>query len=151
MYLSWLTWSKSVIFLLLEEYRIAFHIENRPQNRWSCNTRKDSNSGVSRSSILASLLFSIFWCNILFENENNYFANYADDSTPYVVDDNTTEILTNLSSLAQKQSTWCANNQMKANHNDIYLLVLKRAYRILIKKIEYKVLKGKTSTRNKYW
>ena len=27
--------------------------------------------------------------------KNNYFTNYADDTTPHIVGDNTTEVLTN--------------------------------------------------------
>ena len=34
---------------------------------------------------------------------NNYFANYADNAKIHIVDENTREVLTNLSALAQKQ------------------------------------------------
>ena len=57
---------------------------------------------VPRGSILGPLLFNIFWCDLFYQYENNYFAKYADDTSPYIVADNNTEVLTNLSSLAQK-------------------------------------------------
>ena len=36
---------------------------------------------------------------------------------------NTTEVLANLFSLAQKLFTWFANNKMKANHDKCHLLL----------------------------
>ena len=72
--------------------------------------------------MIGLLLFNIFLCNLFHEYQNNYFANYADDTTLYIVRDNTTEVLTNLSSLAQKLFTWFANNKMKANHEKCHLL-----------------------------
>ena len=40
---------------------------------------------------------------------------------PPLLGDNTTEILTNLSSLAQKLFTWLANNKMKVNRDKCHL------------------------------
>ena len=84
---------------------------------------EDTTPGVSQGSILRPLLFNIFLCDLFHEYQNNYFANYADDTTPYIVSDNTTEVLTNLSSFAQKLITWFANNKMKVNHDKCYLLL----------------------------
>ena len=55
--------------------------------------------------------------------QNNYFSNCADDTIPYIVGDNITEVLENLSSLAQKLFTWFANNKMKVNHDKCHLLL----------------------------
>ena len=65
--------------------------------------------------------FNVFLRGLFYEYENNYFANYADDATPYTIGDNTTEILTNLFSLAQNLFTGFANNKMKANHDKCHL------------------------------
>ena len=54
----------------------------------------DITSGVPHGSILGHLLFNIFLCDILFEDESSYFANYADDTTSNTVGSNITEVLT---------------------------------------------------------
>ena len=72
---------------------------------------------------MGPLIFKIFFCDLFQEYQNSYFANFADDNTPYIVADNTTEVLTSLSSPAQKLFTWFANNKMKANHDKCYLLL----------------------------
>ena len=69
------------------------------------------------------LLFNIFLCGLFLEDENNYFANYADDATPYTVGSTTTEVLENLSSITKKLFTWFANNQTKENDDKCHLLL----------------------------
>ena len=78
-------------------------------------------SGVPRGSILGPLLFNIFLCDLFFEDKSSYFANYADDTTPYTVGSHITEVLTNLSCHAQKLFTCFANNQTKANYDKCHL------------------------------
>ena len=84
---------------------------------------EDIISGVPQSSILGPLLFNIFLCDLFLEDENNYFANYADDTTPYSVGSTKTEVLENLSGITKKLFTWFANNQMKANDDKCHLLL----------------------------
>ena len=45
-----------------------------------------------------------------------FFANYADDITPYTVGDNTEEVITELTNISQKLYTWFSDNQTKADH-----------------------------------
>ena len=84
---------------------------------------EDIISGVPQGSILGPLLFNIFLCDLFLEDENNYFANYADDTTPYSVGSTKTEVLENLSGITKKLFTWFANNQMKANDDKCHLLL----------------------------
>ena len=51
---------------------------------------------VPQGSVLGLLLFSIFSRDLFLEDENKYFANYADDITPYFVGDTAAEVLENL-------------------------------------------------------
>ena len=60
---------------------------------------------MPQGSILGLFLSNIFLFDLFYEYENNYFANYADNTTSYIVGDSTIEVLTNLSSLAQKLFT----------------------------------------------
>ena len=73
--------------------------------------------GVPQGSILGPLLFNIFLCNF------SWFTNYADDTTPYAVANDTTEVLENLTNITRKLFTWFANNQMKANHGKCHILL----------------------------
>ena len=73
--------------------------------------------------MLGPLLFSIFLCDLFLEDENNYFANNAHDTTPYSVGSTTTEVLENRSSISIKLFTWFTNNQMKANDDKSRLLL----------------------------
>ena len=105
---------------------IQDYLQNRKQRTKmgsSYSSWEDITSRVPQGSILGPFLFNIFLCDLFHEYQNNYFANSADGTTPYIVGDNTTEVLTNLTSLAQKLFTWFANNKMKANHDKHHLLL----------------------------
>ena len=46
---------------------------------------EDTISGVPQGSIVGSMLVNIFLYDLFLEDENNYFVNYAHDTTPYSV------------------------------------------------------------------
>ena len=81
---------------------------------------EDITSGVPQRLILEPLLLNIFLniYDLFFEDENNYFANYADDTIPYSVVSTTAEVLENLSFLTKKLFSWLENNQVKANDDN---------------------------------
>ena len=84
---------------------------------------EDIISGVPQGSKLGPLSFNISLCDLFLEDEINYFANYADDTTSYSVGSTATEVLENLSGITKKLFTWFANNQMKANDDKCHLLL----------------------------
>ena len=72
-------------------------------------------TGVPQGSILGPLLFNIFLSYLfLFLNEVD-IANYADDNTPYVCEQDSRKVTENLESYSAKLSTWFISNRMKAN------------------------------------
>ena len=62
---------------------------------------EDITSGVPQGSILGPLLINVFICDIFLEYENNYFTIYADNTKIRIADENTKEVLKNLSALAK--------------------------------------------------
>ena len=80
-------------------------------------------SGVPQGSTLGPLLCNIFLCDLVREDENNYFANYSDDTTPYFVGSTTAEVLENLSCLTKKLFSWFANNQIIPNDDKCHLIL----------------------------
>ena len=103
--------SHDLLIAKLNAYGLSFptlkvirdYLQNRKQRTrigLSCGTWEDiTSSGVLQGSILGPLLFNFLY-DLFYEYENNFFADYVDDTSPYTVGDNTTEVLANLSSLA---------------------------------------------------
>lgn len=56
--------------------------------------------------------------------ENTNITNYADDSTPYAIESNIDDLLNVLEQDTNILFTWFKNNEMKANDDKCYLLVI---------------------------
>ena len=80
-------------------------------------------SGVPQGSILGSLLFNIFLCDLFLSIENNHFTNYADDTTPCVIGNNPDEVVSELRDMTEKLFTWFSQNEMKANLGKCHMLL----------------------------
>ena len=55
--------------------------------------------------------------------ENNYFTNYANDTTPYVIGNNPDEVVSELRDITEKLFTWFSQNEMKANLGKCHMLL----------------------------
>ena len=77
-------------------------LQNRKQRTkiWSSSVFRRILLLESQGSILGPLLINVFICDIFLEYGNNYFANYADNTKIRIADENTKEVLKNLSPLA---------------------------------------------------
>ena len=102
------------------------YLQNRKQrtkNGTAYSLWEEIFSGVPQGSILGPLLFNIFLCDLFLTIEGNYFTNYADDTTPYVIGNNAEEVVSELKAITQKLFTWFAQNEMKTNLNKCHLLL----------------------------
>ena len=72
---------------------------------------------------MGPLLFNIFLRNLFLTIEGNYFTNYADDTTPYVIGNNAEEVVSELKAITQKLFIWFTQSEMKANLNKCNLLL----------------------------
>ena len=81
----------------------------------SYSTWEDILFGISQGSVLGTLLFNIFLCDLFVVLENKYFTSYTDDTTPLVVGSSTEKILSELNEIAEKLFAWFDRNQMKPN------------------------------------
>ena len=102
------------------------YLQNRKQRtkfEIAYSNWQDILAGVPQGSIIGPILFKIFLCDLFLDQGNNYFTNCADDTTPYVVSNNTTNALSSVTKITQELSTWFANNQMKINHDKCHLLL----------------------------
>ena len=80
----------STALKLIKDY--LQNIKQRTKMWSSYSDREDITSGVPQRLILEPLLLNNFFYDLFFEDENNYFANYADDTIPYSVVSTTAEV-----------------------------------------------------------
>ena len=91
---------------------------NSSFSEWS-----DIRSGVPQGSILGPLLFNIYINDIfLFINKCD-IANYADDNTPYTVEETIDSLLNTLEKDTMTLIKWFRDNYLKLNADKCHLLV----------------------------
>ena len=76
---------------------------------------------VAQGSILRPLLSIIYICDLFILNDNLEFGSYADDTTPFIYEENIDEILGDLKKHMAKISEWFLHNCLKANAKKFHL------------------------------
>ena len=79
--------------------------------------------GVPQGSFLGPLLFNILICNIFVDIIERDIVSYADDNTPYNLDFNLENVISNLEKSTNSLLNWFRENHMKANADKCHLLV----------------------------
>ena len=70
---------------------------------------------VPQGSILGPLLFNIFLCDLFRIMCETDFASYADDNTPYALEDSINDVIKSLEDDSVNLFKWFLDNQMKDN------------------------------------
>ena len=111
--------NESLLYLLsyLSERKHRTKINN------SLSDWADITSGVPQGSILGPLLFNIYINDIFYFVKNSNLANYADDNTPYTVENTIDSLLQCLGEDSSVLMKWFKDNFLKLNPDKCKLLI----------------------------
>ena len=79
--------------------------------------------GIPQGSILGSLLFNIYICDMFYDINDCDIASYADDNTPYASSRNFNTLIKKLEESTKNLFQWFRKNHMKANAGKCHLLI----------------------------
>ena len=79
--------------------------------------------GAPQGSILGPLLFNIFLADLFFIVKDIDIASYADDNTPFIVEDNIENVIASLEEATNALFDWFDNNRLKSNPDKCHTLV----------------------------
>ena len=83
-------------------------------------------SGVHQGSIMGSLLFNIFMCDLFLIMKNKYVTGCADKNTPFELRGNTKDITKTPEEIDKSLINCFSNNQVKANTDKFHLFLNSR-------------------------
>ena len=79
--------------------------------------------GVPQGSILGPLLFNIFLADLFFIIKDIDIASYADDTSPFIVENNIENVIASLEQVSEDLFNWFKNNRFKSNADKCHVLV----------------------------
>ena len=79
--------------------------------------------GIPQGSILGPLLFNIFLADLFFIIKDIDIASYADDTTPFIVENNIENVIASLEQVSEDLFNWFKNNRLKSNADKCHVLV----------------------------
>ena len=81
-------------------------------------------SGVQQGYTLGLLLFNIYLSNLFLFLDDSNIATYADDTTPYICNNNLELVIAKLEEDSSLLIKWINNNHVKANHYQLTLAII---------------------------
>ena len=93
----------------------------------------DISSGIPQGSILGPLLFNIYINDIFYFIKEDKITNYADDTTPYAIENSIDKLIDTLEEDINIILTWFDNNFFKLNPDKCKLLITNHAENVAIK------------------
>ena len=96
----------------------------RTKVKSSYSSYRDIKYGVPQGSILGPLLFNIFINDIFLFVKDTKITNYADDNTPYAVEDSIEKLLETLQKDVNILLNWFKMNEMKPNADKSHLFIV---------------------------
>ena len=110
---------------------IQNYLTNRQQRtkiNSSYSSLRDIKFGVPQGFILGSLLFYIFINDIFLFLENTKITNYADDNTPYAIEQSLEQLIETLEHDTSILIDWFEINEIKSNNDKCHLLIVNHKY-----------------------
>ena len=79
--------------------------------------------GVPQGSILGPFIFNIFLADLFFVVKDIDIACYADDSTPFIIENNIDNVIASLEQVSDALFNWFNSNRLKNNVDKCHVLV----------------------------